>query len=99
VNGGDASEQEQRISTLDGETTTFVADPDSDGPFPVATPENVDRCQAFGEQEVLVERLPGTSHGFAMADLPVNDEAASERHFERALELWRRNLSHERVGA
>jgi carboxymethylenebutenolidase len=66
-----------------------------------ATPENVDRFrQAMGEQGVTgsVERLPGTSHGFAMADLPVYDEAAAERHFERTLELWRRNLSPERVG-
>jgi carboxymethylenebutenolidase len=66
-----------------------------------ATPENVDRFrQALEEQGVtgVVERVPGTSHGFAMADLPVYDEAAAERHFERTLELWRRNLSQERVG-
>jgi carboxymethylenebutenolidase len=66
-----------------------------------ATAENVDRFRrAMGEQGVTgsVERLPGTSHGFAMADLPVYDEAAAERHFERTLELWGRNLSQERVG-
>ena len=39
-----------------------------------------------------VERLPGVTHGFAMADLPVYDREASERHFERTLDLWRRNL-------
>ena len=42
-----------------------------------------------------VERLAGTTHGFAMADLPVYDRDASERHFERTLELWRRNLARE----
>ena len=66
-----------------------------------ATAENIDRFRrALGEQGVtgLVERLPGTSHGFAMADLPVYDEAATERHFERTLELSRRNLSQERAG-
>lgn len=66
-----------------------------------ATPENIDRFRrALGEQGVtgVVERIPGTSHGFAMADLPVYDEAATERHFERTLELWRRNLSQERAG-
>ena len=31
--------------------------------------------------------------------LPVYDEAASERHFARTLELWRRNLSREWTGA
>jgi len=66
-----------------------------------ATPENIERFrQELEEQGVsgVVERLPGTSHGFAMADLPVYDEPASERHFERTLELWRRNLSQERMG-
>jgi carboxymethylenebutenolidase len=47
----------------------------------------------------VVERLPGTAHGFAMADLPVYNRDAAERHFERTLDLWRRNLSQERVKA
>jgi len=67
-----------------------------------ATAENVDRLrEELGEQGVtgVVERLAGTSHGFAMADLPVYDAAATDRHFERTLDLWRRNLSQERVGA
>jgi hypothetical protein len=34
-----------------------------------------------------------------MADLPVYDERATERHFERTLDLWRRSLSQEPVGA
>ena len=45
----------------------------------------------------VVERLPGTAHGFAMADLLVYDQAAAERHFERTLDLWRRNVSQEPV--
>jgi carboxymethylenebutenolidase len=47
----------------------------------------------------VVERLPGTTHGFAMADLPVYNHDAAEHHFERTLDLWRRNLSHEHVKA
>jgi carboxymethylenebutenolidase len=43
----------------------------------------------------VVERLPGTAHGFAMADLPVYNKEWAERHFERTLDLWRRNLSEE----
>jgi carboxymethylenebutenolidase len=65
-----------------------------------ATPEVVDRfrdeLEAQGVRGV-VERLPGTAHGFAMADLPVYDREAAERHFQRTLELWRRNLSAEPV--
>jgi carboxymethylenebutenolidase len=62
-----------------------------------ATPEVVERFRDELECQHVrgtVERLPGTSHGFAMADLPVYDRDAAERHFERTLELWRRNLSH-----
>ena len=47
----------------------------------------------------VVERLLGTTHGFAMADLPVYNRAAAELHFERTLDLWRRNLSREPVKA
>jgi carboxymethylenebutenolidase len=67
-----------------------------------ATPSIVERFRhELEEQGVagLVEVLPGTSHGFAMADLPVYEPSAAERHFERTLDLWRRNLAHERVGA
>lgn len=47
----------------------------------------------------LVERCPGVAHGFAMADLPVYDHDAAERHFERTIELWRRNLSEQQAMA
>jgi len=47
----------------------------------------------------VVERLPGTTHGFAMADLPVYNREAAEHHYERTLDLWRRNLSPEPVKA
>lgn len=73
------------------------------GELYVAFSEN-DRTNTAEQEELLraelerrgvrgtIERLGGTTHGFAMADLPVYDRAASERHFEKTLELWRRNL-------
>ncbi len=67
-----------------------------------ATPEVVERFRhELTEQGVrgVVERLPGTSHGFAMADLPVYDHTAAEHHFEQTLELWRRNLAQEAIHA
>jgi carboxymethylenebutenolidase len=60
-----------------------------------ATPELVHRFQKEMARHGVrgeVERLPGTAHGFAMADLPVYQREAAERHFEQTLELWRRNL-------
>jgi len=66
-----------------------------------ATAENValfrDELERQGVTGV-VERVPGTSHGFAMADLPVYDEASCERHFERTLELWQRSLAQKPAG-
>lgn len=61
-----------------------------------ATPELVDRFREEMKERGVrgeVERLLGVAHGFAMADLPVYDRDAAERHFERTLALWRRNLS------
>jgi carboxymethylenebutenolidase len=61
-----------------------------------ATPENVEQfrkeVEAHGVRGV-VEIVPGVAHGYAMADLPAYDEQACERHFERTLDLWRRNLA------
>ena len=61
-----------------------------------ATAENVESFrEAVDDAGVsgTVERLPGTSHGFALADRAVYDSDASERHFERTLDLWRRSLT------
>ena len=60
-----------------------------------ATPENIEQLRHELERKGVrgtVERWPGVTHGFAMADLPVYDRQAAERHFERTLDLWRRNL-------
>jgi carboxymethylenebutenolidase len=65
-----------------------------------ATAETVDQFrEELDRQGVrgIVERLPGVAHGFAMADLPVYNHAAAEQHFERTLDLWRRNLSSELI--
>jgi len=61
-----------------------------------ATPELIDRFREELHRNRVrgtVERWPGTTHGFAMADLPVYNRDAAERHFDVTLDLWRRNLS------
>jgi carboxymethylenebutenolidase len=66
-----------------------------------ATADVVERFREELERQGVagvVERLPGVAHGFAMADLPVYDRDACERHFQRTLELWRRSLSGQSVG-
>jgi carboxymethylenebutenolidase len=65
-----------------------------------ATPELVDKFRAELERagvQGVVERVPGAAHGYAMADLPAYQRDAAERHFERTLELWRRNLQQQVV--
>ena len=61
-----------------------------------ATPESIDRFREEMRSRGVkgsVERIAGATHGFAMADLSVYDHDAAERHFERTLDLWRRNTS------
>jgi carboxymethylenebutenolidase len=78
------------LATVGGELYFAFAENDQS-----ATAEIVDRFRSELDRQGVrgvVERLPGTSHGFAMADLPVYDRDATEHHFERTLDLWRRNL-------
>ncbi|HUE68908.1 MAG TPA: dienelactone hydrolase family protein [Candidatus Acidoferrum sp.] len=63
-----------------------------------ATPELVDRFRDELHRNGVrgvVERIPGVAQGFAMADLAVYNRDASEHHYDRTLDLWRRNLSRE----
>ena len=39
-----------------------------------------------------IEVYPGTHHGFAFPKRPVYNRAAAERHWERLLARYRRNL-------
>jgi carboxymethylenebutenolidase len=86
----DQPDSHRVLATVRGELYFAFAEHDQS-----ATLENVDRFRTELERQNVrgvVERLPGTNHGFAMADLPVYDREATERHFERTLDLWRRNL-------
>ncbi|MGC2813564.1 MAG: dienelactone hydrolase family protein [Bradyrhizobium sp.] len=49
--------------------------------------------QAMQGANAEVEIYPGTHHGFAFPKRPVYDRDAAERHWERLLALYRRNLS------
>ncbi|MGA8016273.1 MAG: dienelactone hydrolase family protein [Candidatus Dormiibacterota bacterium] len=85
------------LATVRGELYVAFAENDRS-----ATAEVVDSFRTEMERlhvRGTVERLPGTAHGFAMADLPVYQHEAAERHFERTLELWRRNLQAQPVGS
>lgn len=60
-----------------------------------APPEIVDGFEAALNASPCsgrVEWYPGTEHGFAFAERPLYDKAASERHWQRLHDLFRRNL-------
>lgn len=58
-----------------------------------APQEIIDKLkQAMQETRNEVEIYPGTHHGFAFPKRPVYDRDAAERHWERLLTLYRRNL-------
>jgi carboxymethylenebutenolidase len=59
-----------------------------------APQEIIDKVkQAVTGANAEVEIYPGTHHGFAFPKRPVYDRDAAERHWERLLALYRRNLS------
>jgi carboxymethylenebutenolidase len=59
-----------------------------------APQEIIDKvAQAMRDAKAEVEIYPGTHHGFAFPRRPVYDRDAAERHWERLLALYRRNLA------
>ncbi|MHC4055037.1 dienelactone hydrolase family protein [Bradyrhizobium sp. 25ACV] len=58
-----------------------------------APPEIIERVkEGMKAAKAEVEIYPGTHHGFAFPKRPVYDRDAAERHWERLLALYRRNL-------
>lgn len=71
----------------------YVGGADKDAGFP---PEQADRLRdalTAAGVENTVEIYAGARHGYAPPDMPVYDEAASERHWREMLKLFARTLS------
>lgn len=87
----DADDSPHRhLDAIDGEVYIGAAETDSYAP-----PEMIDAFAAALEASNAsgtVEWYPGTEHGFAFAERPQYDRAASERHWERLHDLFARNL-------
>src|ERR1700736_325537 len=60
---------------------------------PMETIEKVRQTMKDDSANAEVEIHPGTHHGFAFPKRPVYHRDAAERHWERLLALYRRNLS------
>jgi carboxymethylenebutenolidase len=59
---------------------------------PMETIEKLKQTMSSDKANAEIEIYPGTHHGFAFPKRPVYDKAAAERHWERLLALYRRNL-------
>jgi carboxymethylenebutenolidase len=59
---------------------------------PMETVEKVKQTMKADGANAEVEIYPGTHHGFAFPKRPVYNRDAAERHWERLLALYRRNL-------
>ncbi|MGF1596798.1 MAG: dienelactone hydrolase family protein [Acidimicrobiales bacterium] len=71
----------------------YVACAEHDAHAPTEMVEAFEKAMAETGTRGEVEWYPGTEHGFAFAERPVYDRAASERHWERLHALFARTLS------
>jgi carboxymethylenebutenolidase len=59
---------------------------------PLEMVEQLRNSLADQGERVEVELYPGVEHGFAFPQRPVYNKDAAERHWERLVALYRRNL-------
>lgn len=81
----------KHLDAINGEVYIGAAETDSYAPPEMinAFADALEASSATGQ----VEWYPGTEHGFAYAERPQYDRAASERHWERMHDLFARNLN------
>jgi carboxymethylenebutenolidase len=81
---------------LAGQKTTaelYFGCAETDVYAPMETVEKITQAMKDDGANAEVELYPGTHHGFAFPKRPVYHRDAAERHWERLLALYRRNLS------
>jgi carboxymethylenebutenolidase len=70
----------------------YVASADQDKGMPPEQQARLDAALSAAGVPHVCEQYDGAAHGFTMADTAVFDEAATERHWERLLDLFGRTL-------
>lgn len=70
----------------------YVASADKDQGMPPEQQERLDAALTEAGVRHVCEQHDGATHGFTMSDTAVYDEAATERHWDRLLDLFARNL-------
>jgi len=71
----------------------YVAGADQDNSYPPEMAERLERALSEAGVDHLCEIYPGALHGWTMADFPVYDEAAAERHWSALFNLLAATLA------
>jgi len=72
----------------------YLAHADNDGSMPPEQQERIAEALTSAGVRHRAELYDGAAHGFTMSDIPVYDEAATERHWRRLTDLFGRTLGH-----
>ena len=70
----------------------YVAGADRDSFYPLEMAERLDWALTQAGVDHRCEIYPNALHGWTMADFPVYDEAAAERHWDELLKLFKATL-------
>jgi carboxymethylenebutenolidase len=70
----------------------YLAHADNDGSMPAEQQRRISEALTTAGVRHRAELYDGAAHGFTMSDTAVYDEAATERHWERLVDLFGRNL-------
>jgi carboxymethylenebutenolidase len=70
----------------------YVAGADKDNSYPLAMAERLEQALSDAGVDHRCEIYPGALHGWTMADFPVYDEPAAERHWRELLALFASSL-------
>jgi carboxymethylenebutenolidase len=78
------------VDRVQGEV--YLAHADNDGSMPPEQQQRISEALTSAGVRHRAELYDGAAHGFTMSDTAVYDEAATQRHWERLGDLFRRNL-------
>ena len=70
----------------------YVAGADQDGSYPPEMAELLEKALSDAGVDHRCEIYPGALHGWTMADFPIYNEAAAERHWSELLTLFKDTL-------
>jgi carboxymethylenebutenolidase len=70
----------------------YVAGADQDGSYPLEMAERLEKALTDAGVDHRCEIYPGALHGWTMADFPIYDEPAAERHWQELQGLFKGSL-------